>query len=237
MKIRSLVLGGVAGMSLTLAFAIPGYAQYAGNPPQYSTPAEREQTQQLNQQGQNGTTQSPAVLNGEAAPGTPSPTQVQYNDQQQQYQDQQQQYQQQQQRYQDQQDRYHAQRAQYIHDLHRYDIAQYAWTDYPVRVYTYRFHDPELVHVDTLDRRQLANVPIEGPDGRWVGRIRSVQYSPEGTVSGPIEIALNRRVSVLVNPMDLVYDPHNHVIYTDLTRAQLWSMPGETIETTDYYRP
>lgn len=230
MKIRSLVLGGVAGISLTLAIATPSFAQYSGNPPQVSTPAERQQTKQLNQQGQDGTTQAPAVLNGEAAPGTPSPTQAQYGGQQQQYQ-------QQQQQYQDAQDRYHAQRAQYIHDLHRYDVAQYEWTDYPVRVYTYRFHDPELVHVDTLDRRQLSYTPIEGPDGRWVGRIRSVEYTPDGHVGGRIEIALNRRVSVYVNSSDLVYDPHNHVIYTDLTRAQLWGMPGETIESTDYYRP
>ena len=27
------------------------------------------------------------------------------------------------------------------------------------------------------------------------------------------------------------------VIFTDLTRDALWEMPGETIETTDYYRP
>jgi hypothetical protein len=93
-----------------------------------------------------------------------------------------------------------------------------------------------VVHVDTLDRRQLSYVPVEGPDGRWVGRIRSIQMTPEGQPAR-LEIALNRRVSVFVNATDLVYDPNNRVIFTDLTRAQLWEMPGETIETTEMDRP
>jgi hypothetical protein len=52
-----------------LAGALMGtacYAQRYGNGPQYSTPAEQAQTQQLNEQAISGTTQSPAVLNGEA---------------------------------------------------------------------------------------------------------------------------------------------------------------------------
>jgi hypothetical protein len=232
MKIRAYVLGGVASLSLIGALATPAFAQQdSPNGPQVSTPAERQQTEQLNQQARDGTTTSPAALNGQAPAGTPSASQVQYNQQQQQYQDQQQQYQDQKQRYRD-------QHAQYIHDLHRYDVAQYAWTDYPVRVYTYRFRDdPQLVRIDTLDRRQLANVPVEGPDGRWVGRIRSVGFTPDGHKGERIEIALNRHVSVFVDPADLVYDPDHQVIFTDLTRDQLWAMPGETIETTDYYRP
>jgi hypothetical protein len=233
MKLRTFVLGGVASMSLigAVAIATPSFAQSDANPPQVSTPAERQQTEQLNQQAQDGTTTSPAVLNGEAPAGTPSASQVQYSAQQQQYQDQQQ-------RYQNQQDRYRGQRAQYIHDLHRYDVAQYEWTDYPVRVYAYRYAgDPNLVHVDTLDRRQLAYVPVEGPDGRWVGRIRGFDSTPDGHVGGKMEIALNRRVSVWVNTNDLLFDPRNHVIFTDLTRGQLWAMPGERIEMSDTYRP
>jgi hypothetical protein len=233
MKIRSLVLGGVASLSLVAVLATPSLAQQqqdSPNGPQYSTPAERAQTQQLNSQAQSGTTTSPAALNGQAPAGTPSNSQVQYNAQQQQYQ-------QQQEHYQDQRQHYRDQRAQYIHNLRRYDVAQYAWTDYPVRVYAYRFHNPDFVHVDTLDRRQLAYVPVEGPDGRWVGRIRSVEYTPDGHVGGRIEIALNRHVSVYVNAADLVYDPRDRVIFTDLTRDQLWAMPGETIEARDVYRP
>jgi hypothetical protein len=40
-----------------------------------------------------------------------------------------------------------------------------------------------------------------------------------------------------VNTDDLLFDPRNHVIFTDLTRGQLWAMPGETIEMSDTYRP
>ncbi len=227
MKLRTRVLGGVAVMSLIGAIATPSLAQDAPNPPQVSTPVEQQQTDQLNQQATDGTTNSPASLNGQAPQGTPSQSQIQYNAQMQQNQ----------QQYQDQQQRYRDQRAQYIHDLHRYDVVQYEWTDYPSRAYAYRFADSGLVHVDTLDRRQLAYVPVEGPDGRWVGRIRSVEFTPDGHVGGRMEIALNRRVSVFVNTGDLIYDPDNRVIYTDLTRSQLWGMPGETIETTDSYRP
>lgn len=233
MKIRSLVLGGVAGVSLigALAIATPGFAQDSSNPPQVSTPAEQQQTQQLNQQAQDGTTAAPAALNGQAPMGTPSAAQAQYNDQQQQYQ-------QQQQQYQNQQDRYNAQQAQYIHDLHRYDVVKYEWRDYPTRAYAYRFRDDsELVHVDTLDRRQLSYTPVEGPDGRWVGRIRSFETTPDGHVGGRVEIALNRHVSVWVHAGDLVYDPQNRVIFTDLTRDALWAMPGETIEVTDNESP
>ena len=43
MKVRNLVLSGVAAVALAGAFAAPGFAQYAGNPPQYSTPAEKAQ--------------------------------------------------------------------------------------------------------------------------------------------------------------------------------------------------
>ena len=95
MKLRTAVLGGVAGMSLigAVAIATPSFAQYAGNPPQVSTPAERSQTEQLNRQATDGTITAPAALNGQAPAGTPSTTQVQYDQQQQQYQDQQQQYQ------------------------------------------------------------------------------------------------------------------------------------------------
>jgi hypothetical protein len=44
------------------------YAQPYGNGPQYSTPAEQARTRDLNEQAISGTTQSPAVLNGEAPP-------------------------------------------------------------------------------------------------------------------------------------------------------------------------
>jgi hypothetical protein len=60
-------LNGATAMALLGGFglATPALAQGV-NGPQYSTPAEQAETQRLNEQGINGTTESPAVLNGEA---------------------------------------------------------------------------------------------------------------------------------------------------------------------------
>jgi hypothetical protein len=71
---------------------------------------------------------------------------------------------------------------------------------------------------------------VEGPDGRWVGRVRNVDIAPNGR-PGRVEIALNRRVSVWVPAGDLRLDPDAHVVFTDLSRADLWQMPGATVES------
>jgi len=59
MKLRNLVLGGAL-----IALPVPAFAHYAGNPPQYSTPAEKAETRALNRNAADGTYVSPAVLNG-----------------------------------------------------------------------------------------------------------------------------------------------------------------------------
>lgn len=61
MKLRNLVLGGV----LVAMPAAPALAQYAGNPPQYSSPAARAETRSLNNYASGGTCTPAAVLNGE----------------------------------------------------------------------------------------------------------------------------------------------------------------------------
>lgn len=66
MKKIPVLLAGVAGMAMLSALPIPASAQYAGNPPQYSSPAERAETQRLNRQALYGTSEPSAVLNGEA---------------------------------------------------------------------------------------------------------------------------------------------------------------------------
>jgi hypothetical protein len=140
------ILGG-------FGFATPALAQGV-NGPQYSTPAEQAATQQLNEQGINGTTESPAVLNGETTdPSAPQPTQYGqdysraphngapgtysgYQDtpaptyQQQRYNEQMQQYQDQQRRYQDQRMRYQMRRDRYERDMDWYDQPPW-WYDYP----------------------------------------------------------------------------------------------------------
>jgi hypothetical protein len=253
MKTNPLFLTSVATAALlgSLALSTPVSAQYAGNPPQYSSPAERAQTQQLNEQGLNGTTESPAVLNGEAQdaqapqpaptsgqPGyyggaddqdvaqqSPSYQQQQYNQQVQQYQDQQQQYQEQQSQYQDQNDRYR-------HELRWYDQARWSY-DYP-HPFAYEYDEGGgLVRLSMIAEptQQLHDVPVEGPNGVWVGRIRNVEIGPDGTPMR-IEVALNRRVSVWLRPGSLRFDPAEHVAFTNMTREDLWQMPGATIESS-----
>jgi hypothetical protein len=224
MKTRDITVCSVASLALCggLLLGTPGFAQDQTQDqtnqstdknwetgPQYSTPAEKAQTQQLNQQ--NGS--------GYVAPAQ----QAQYNQQQQQYQDQQQQYQ-------DQKDQYREDRHAYIHNLHRYDEARYYFTDYP-HPYPYRYADSHLrrLYLIAEPSQQLANVPIEGPDGQFVGRVRNVDIDVDGRPKD-IQVALNHRVWVEVSPGNFRYDAENHVLYTEMTRSDLWNLPGQTYE-------
>ncbi|HEY1629916.1 MAG TPA: hypothetical protein VGF56_01290 [Rhizomicrobium sp.] len=231
---RTLVLGSAA--SLVVAFASPSFAQYAGNPPQVSTPAERQQTQQLNGQAADGTTATPSQLNGQgsmdAAPRNGAAADAQYQQDQAQYQQQQQQYQHDKSRY----DREH---ARYNAQVRQYDVREYAW-DYPHRHYAYRYGDSDrqIVRLYLLGdpQTQLHNVSIEGPNGEWVGRVRNIQTG-EDQRPFRIEVSLNRRVSVWVPAGDFRFDATDGVLFTDLTRDQLWDMPGATVESNAYYAP
>jgi len=155
---------------------------------------------------------------------------------QQQYQNQQQQYQQQQQDYQDKQGKYDDQKRQYDRDARHYDQAQWNYTDYPT-AYNYRYDDnPRLIKLYLIAEpsQQLANAPVEGPSGVWLGRVRNVETGVDGRPSR-VEIALNRRVSVWVDPHNLRFDADNRVVFTSLTRAQLWETPGATVESDGTY--
>jgi hypothetical protein len=229
MKIRNIILANASVAAImigaTFAFAQPS------DPTQYSTPAERAQTQQLNAQGADGTTTPPATLNGEQ-PAYGNGTQSGYTDQpapppsaqDDQYQAQQSQYQQQQQDYQ-------AQRAQYDRDVARYDRAEFRYSDYP-RAYPYNYDNGRLWRIYLIQdpTHQLAQAPVEDPSGAWVGKVRNVDINPGGQPLR-VEVALNRRVSVWVNPSHFRFDPANHVVFTDLTRDQLWHFPGATYES------
>lgn len=212
MEIRAAIFGGAAAVLLgTAAFA--QYDNRYGNGPQESTPGEMQQTDQLNQQQMNG-----------AASDNAAQAQSQ-----QQYQDQQQQYNGQMQNYQAQQDRYRYDRARYNARLAAYDLAQYEWS-YPAPL-AYHYGEGyglRPLYLIAEPSQQLWRAPIEGPDGRWVGRVRNVEIGPDGRPSR-VEVALNRRVSVWVRPGDLRYDPYARILYTDLTREDLWNMPGATL--------
>jgi len=286
MNTRNLALSGVAALALALSAAqlsaqttqqttpsnapapqatssMPGTSSQDGglygsrvNSPQYSSPAAVQETKQLNQQGVDGTTASPAVLNGEAPAmkATPSqsgyvgpnpsappqqtpqssiaaPMQVAQADPQQQYQGQQQQYQTQQQQYQDQQQQYQDQKQRYDSNLRQYDQARWNYVDYP-HVYAYEYDDSprlERLYLIAEPSQQLSNVPVEGPGGVWVGRVRNVEPDVDGRPRR-VEIALNRRVSVWASPGDFRYDPVNHVLFTDMPRDAFWQLPGATVE-------
>jgi hypothetical protein len=286
MRTSFILLSGAAAMALLGVANTPVLAQYAGNPPQYSTPAEQAQTQQLNEQNLNGTTESPAALNGETQPqynpqnypstssptggyyggyeqGPPQPvTSQDYNAnpsgsfggysqngpapayaqgeqdqsaappdaQQQQYNQQMQQYQDQQQDYQNQRQNYDVQRDRYEHNIRWYDQSRWAYA-YPSPV-VYEYDQPRLMRLDMIAEpsQQLADVPIEGPNGVWVGRIRNVETGPDGRPAR-IEVALNHRVSVWVSPRRLRFDPNMRVAFTNMTRQDLWLMPGATVES------
>ena len=258
MRIRTTVLLGAAvlvGSTLAASAQTPGtYDRYGGGPPE-SSPSEMQQTNDLNQRGINGTYQSPGALNGQEfaqnAPASeqPSGTQRPYEPQQMQYTEppnqypnnsggpsqydaQQQQYQGQMQQYRDQQQRYSNDRERYMRNLRDYDIAQYEWS-YPAP-YAYHYgrgYGLRPLYLIAEPSQQLAQAPVEGPGGRWVGRVRNVDIGPDGRPFR-IEVALNRRVSVWVSPGDLRFDPAEGILYTDLSRGDLWSMPGATIESS-----
>ncbi|MGH6876874.1 MAG: hypothetical protein ACREHV_05770, partial [Rhizomicrobium sp.] len=240
MNSKSAVLSGVAAAAILIVAGSAalaqstGYDSRYGNGPAQSTPAEMQETNQLNQQGINGTTQSPAVLNGESqeenattsngTPYQPSPYQAQYsgptpqqnapmsdegpyaprgNENQYppasasgpygqqshyyanqaqyaqpdaQYGAQEQQYQDQMQNYQGQQQRYRYERQRYNSNVRAYDLAQYAWS-YP-QPYAYHYGDEyglQPLYLMAEPSQQLGQAPVEGPGGRWVGRVRNVQ--------------------------------------------------------------
>ena len=266
MKRMTLLAGSAAICALAGVFAIATPGQAQSGYPQTSSPAEQQQTQTLNQQGMDGTTQPPAALNGEqqssgqvaqaSGYGAPPPSQYgstpgYYGDQQQgspaygqqqpnqgpgapsaqQYDSQMQQYGQQQQQYQDQRRQYDSDSSRYRANLSAYDRAMYDWS-YPAPVaYEYgEQHDLWRLYLIAEPTQQLSQAPVEGPDGRWVGRVRNVETAPDGRPSR-VEIALNRRVSVWVQPGDLRFDADNHILFTDMTRADLWHMPGATVES------
>jgi len=159
------------------------------------------------------------------------PSQTQYSGPPSQYDAQQQQYQGQMQQYRDQQDRYRYDRDRYMRNLRDYDIAQYEWS-YPAP-YVYHYgtgNGLRQLYLIAEPSQQLSQAPVEGPGGRWVGRVRNVEIGPDGRPFR-VEVALNRRVSVWVSPGDLRFDPAEGILYTDLSRGELWSMPGATIES------
>lgn len=116
-------------------------------------------------------------------------------------------------------------------DVMQYDVQRYEWTDYP-QVYVYHYDAPDLrqLYLIADPTHQIAQRPIEGPSGRFIGKVRNVETGPDGSPHR-IEVALNRVVSVWVSPGHFRFDPQNRILFTDLTREDLWRMPGATVES------
>lgn len=118
---KAAILSGVAAAGIcTAAFAQPDYDNRYGSGPPESTPAEMQQTDQLNQQ---------QTDSASSANDTQIQYQSQYQDQLQQYNDQMQHYQAMQQRYRYDRDRYNAYMAGYY-------LGPYGW-GYPVPEWGY----------------------------------------------------------------------------------------------------
>jgi hypothetical protein len=222
MKMTTLLAGSeaICAVSGVLAMTAPGYAAPPASQnmsgPYDSTP------------GNYGSQQPGSPEYGQQQPvqdqGAPSAQQQQYNSQMQQYG-------QQQQQYQDQRQRYDSDNANYRANLRAYDRATYDWS-YPAPIaYEYgEDRDLRRLYLIAEPSQQLHEAPVEGPGGRWVGRVRNVETGPDGRPFR-VEIALNRRVSVWVEPGNLRFDPEAHILFTDLTREDLWQMPGATVES------
>lgn len=244
MSIKTFMLGSAASFALAgiLSFATPGFASegYSGNPSQVSTPEEKAATAELNRSQANGTYVTADKLNGETPMAAPLSTQTAAADAVQEQRDAK--YQAEQERYAAQQAEYEADMAQYERDRIRYerkighyDRADYAYNDYP-HPYVYRYSDNDndqtgiRLYLIADPTHQLAQKPIEDPEGVWVGKVRNVETGPDGRPSR-IEVALNRRVSVWVRPGHFRWNPVDGVLFTDLHRRDFWNYPGATFDS------
>ncbi len=205
-SVKSFALAGAAALLSGTFLSSAALAQSYGSGPQYSTPAERAQTRELNAR------QAAKATNTYEA-------QVDYNEDRAQYREDKREYRQ--------------QRAQYNHEMAKYDRAEWAFTDYP-KPYPYRYGDHKLrkLYLIAQPTAQLAQAPIEGPDGNWVGKVRNVETDVDGRPRR-IEVFLNSRVSVWVRPEHFRFDATDKILFTDLTREELWARPGATI-TSDH---
>ena len=193
----------MAFSGLLLAFTGTAMAQStdaSGMPATHSTPAERTQTNQLN-----NAAASDAATANQATQQSNAQANTQYQQQQQQYQAAQQNYADQSARYEAERDRYTVERARYHRE---------AW---PVR------YENELLvtRAGLVDSRLLV-------DGHDVGRVMDIATGPGGHVDA-VRVALNHdHGDVWIDAADLRFDPDNHIVVTDLSRHDVHEMARET---------
>ncbi len=214
---RNLIRGGASALALGFALiAAPALAQISYP----STPAERDETAELNR---NGVMVYPAAPEDEAA----------YQDAQSDYQARLDAYNAQQRAaqnafnarqndYQAERQSYDAQRNQYDEDVTAYDETVV------VEPFDSEAVDPaDVARLERLedfadDGARIADTPVEDRQGNVVGRFRRVQEDRDGYLTAVI--TLRNRRSIEVPTIDLRYDPVRDTVLTDLTYNELQRM-------------
>ncbi len=197
-SLKSLALSSAAAFALTVGAAWAGDDPYTHNP----TPAERAQTQNLNEQAQ-----GQAVSDADAG----QDSQAQYQDQQDQYQAQQQQYQDDRARYEDQKDRYHAQQS-----LYHAEQAEYYDRSHPYAWWHERYERASLNQFYDVPRAELIGLRVIRDDGYTAGRISDIDKNPDGRVHA-VRISLRNGDYAWVKARDLRFDPADRIVFTDLS--------------------
>jgi hypothetical protein len=222
MNTRSHCLSTAAGLALALALSAPAFSAEMGpNGPQESTPAEKAQTQTLNQQQQGGTYVNPSVANGAApAPGAApaegvaaAVSQTPSTDAQ----------------YQARVDRYHAQQDQYLaqRDAYEHQRAAYEWQRrHPASWWHYRYTNASLNSFYSLDRPALINASVTDRDGFLVGHISEVVRASSGRVIRVL-VSIGPGRGAWIEARNMRYFRGDGLIMVDLSPGQIWerSMP------------
>jgi hypothetical protein len=204
MTLKALALSSASILVLTI-----GTAFAAGDDPytHNSTPAEQQQTQQLNTQAQDQAVTQDAQ--GDADAANQAQTQQQYQDSQAQYQQSQTQYQADLQYYRD-------QRAEYNYDRR-----------HPETWWHSRYERASLQHFYDIPRAELVDLRVIRDNGYRIGLIRDIDRADDGRVVR-VKIALRNGDSAWVPARDLRYDPENHLVFTDLSVKDIYAMGGNS---------
>jgi len=197
MNLKTLALSSAAALALSFG-AQAGDDPYTHN----STPDERAQTQNLNEQAA-GQARGDATVSVTTTAADPA-AQQQYEDQQQQYQNDKARYDAQQDRYQVQKDIYQAEQAEYYDRSH-----PYAW-------WHERYEAATLNHFYDVPRAELIGLRVIREDGFTAGRISDVDKNPDGRVHA-VKISLRSGDFAWVKARDLRFDVEDRIVFTDLS--------------------
>jgi multidrug efflux pump subunit AcrA (membrane-fusion protein) len=195
-SLKTIALWGVLAPCLALVLSSASFAQA-------STPSERAQTQQLNQNITDAN--AAAVAQSDQA-------NADYQAQQQQYQEQLRQYKANRQNYEERSSRYYAARDRYVSSHARYH--RYGW---PAR------YEHSLV----VYKAELLGARVQTYNGHTVGRVEELALA-NGHVDA-VRVALDYdRGDVWIESADLRFDPNRRVVMTNLDRHDLYEMTHET---------